>query len=162
MPTKISRHRAISRLVGGGGIQNQAQLATALSHLGFEVTQATLSRDLTELSVLKGTDGYVLAESVGAVGVPDLNHTMRQCLAEVHAGGTIVVLKTAPGQASVLAVAVDGAQLDGVLGTIAGDDCIFVATASDARARSVSNSFRKMIELPTSTPRRLVRAGGHR
>ncbi len=152
MSARLPRHHLITRLIGAGGLYSQADLAAALRSRGVEVTQATLSRDLTELGILKGPDGYVLPGEVTGSARPDLHRVLRDTLVSVEVGGTIVVLKTAPGQASVLGVAIDASPDDpllrGALGTIAGDDCLFIATRDARSASKIAAAVGAAAELP--------------
>lgn len=145
---KARRGRLISDIIAQGGVHSQEQLRELLRAEGVEVTQATLSRDLRELGVAKGPDGYVLPEpgAQPALARADRQHAVeraiRQHLIEAEQAGNLVVLKTAPGHAQALAVVLDGADIDGVVGTIAGDDTLFLACRSGERARSIVHRFR--------------------
>ncbi len=166
MSARLPRHHIIKRLVGAGGLYSQADLAVALRSRGVEVTQATLSRDLTELGILKGPDGYVLPGEVNASTRPDLLRVLRDTLVSVEVGGTIVVLKTAPGQASGLGVAIDSSPNDpslrGALGTIAGDDCLFIATRDARSATKIAAALGESAGLPQRASRDTTRTAAHR
>lgn len=154
MAGRVSRQHLLRRIIAAGGVQSQSQLVDQLRDRGIEVTQATLSRDLAELGVLKGADGYVLPSETAAGG-PSFDRVARSCLVSVAVGGTTVVLKTAPGQASFLGVALDAeptqGPLGGVLGTIAGDDCLFVAARDDRSAARIAAHLRAVAGLPASS-----------
>lgn len=141
MVAKARRQREVARLIQSQQVASQSELVAMLSRRGIEVTQATLSRDLAELGVVKGSAGYQLLRDASAQ-VPDrtsaLQAAVRRMLLGAEAGGTIAVLHTAPGQAAALAVEIDRSAPEGALGTIAGDDCIFVACTSPAAARDLS------------------------
>ncbi|MSR44506.1 MAG: arginine repressor [Phycisphaerales bacterium] len=141
MPSKAQRHRQIIKLIDSGRIANQADLAQHLERVGTASTQTTLSRDLAELGVVKSSTGYHMPSPTDAASAPDrgatLATTVRRLMLEVAIGGTQAVIHTPPGQASALAFEIDRASLPGVLGTIAGDDCIFVACLTTAAARLV-------------------------
>ncbi len=153
MIAKAQRHRHIIKLVESGKIANQLDLAQQLARVGVDTTQTTLSRDLSELGVVKSSGGYCLLTSAHAPahalahalahGVA-LATTVRRLLLEVSTGGTQVIVHTPPGQASALAVEIDRASLAGVLGTIAGDDCIFVACASVTDARLTARKLQSL------------------
>ncbi|MDA0803587.1 MAG: arginine repressor [Planctomycetota bacterium] len=166
MSARLPRHHLIARLIGAGNLYSQAELAAALRSRGVEVTQATLSRDLAELGILKGPDGYVLPGEVNASTRPDLHRVLRDTLVSVEVGGTIVVLKTAPGQASILGVAIDASpddsSLRGALGTIAGDDCLFIATRDARSAAKIAAALGASAELPRGSSRDTPRAVAHR
>ena len=117
-------------------IRSQSELAALLAAEGIETTQATLSRDLEELGAVKlrGVDGgagsYVIPEDGHprpmAGGTGRLARLLSDLLLSYDASGTIAVLRTPPGAAQFLASALDRASLDGVIGTIAGDDTVLV------------------------------------
>lgn len=124
------------RLIGDHKYATQEELAAALADAGYPVTQATLSRDLKELGLSKGrtSEGetaYVSASS-GRGGWPALQKMAASFVMEVKRSGTTTVIKTVPGYAQGVASAVDGVSGDGILGSVAGDDTIFVVTADDA------------------------------
>ena len=116
-------------LVQTGQYRKQSELVAALAAKGFVVHQGSVSRELRRLGVTKTRGLYVLPES--SSGAP--LHAFR-----VTGGGCLVVLRTEAAFASVLAQAVDGSGLPGVLGTIAGDDTVFVATASMDGTRALA------------------------
>lgn len=144
MVAKARRQREVARLIQSQQVASQSELVSMLSRRGIEVTQATLSRDLAELGVVKGSAGYQLLRDASAQ-VPDrtsaLQAAVRRMLLGAESGGTIAVLHTAPGQAAALAVEIDRAAPEGALGTIAGDDCIFVACTSPSAARDLSQQL---------------------
>lgn len=149
---KARRGRLISDLIANGEIHSQEQLRELLAAEGIDVTQATLSRDLRELGVVKTSDGYVLPEpGVERFARGDrqshVERGIRNHLIEADTAGNLAVLKTAPGHAQALAVILDGAGVDGVVGTLAGDDTIFLACKSGERARSIVHRFRTLAGL---------------
>lgn len=162
MVSKAARQRSIVKLIQAGGIASQFDLARELAHQGIETTQATLSRDLGEIGVAKSSGGYQVLDQRQASATPErsstLASTVRRLVAQVSHGGTTVVIRTEPGQASAMAVEIDRASEDeilkGVLGTIAGDDCIFIACSSTTTARSVKA---RLAGLVASTQRESVR-----
>jgi transcriptional regulator of arginine metabolism len=137
--TKAARLGRITALVGEREIRSQSELAALLAEEGTPVTQATLSRDLEELGAfkLRGVDGgtgkYVIPED-GHVrpvtgGTSRLERLLADLLLSHNASGNITVLRTPPGAAQFLASAIDRAQPDGVIGTIAGDDTVMLVAA---------------------------------
>jgi transcriptional regulator of arginine metabolism len=103
------------------------------------VTQATVSRDLREIGVVKGPGGYLLpGKVVGAEGGDELSRAAREYLLEAEPAGTIAVLRTGAGQASALALRIDRAGMEDIVGTVAGDDTVFVATRSAHDARRIA------------------------
>ena len=132
----VQRRARLAALIASNQVWSQQELAALLrKREGIVVTQATLSRDLTELGVVKGPNGYMLPGAAPAPTGGDreaaLATALRQHLVSAARGGTTVVLRTPSGHANSLAVAIDRAGLPGVLGTIAGDDTIFIVVAAD-------------------------------
>lgn len=136
---KQHRQRALLRLVTERRLATQGDLARALRGAGFAATQATVSRDIVELGLVKvardGTHAYAAPSGTQAGGGADrLRRICEDYPVEAAVAGNIVVVRSLPGTASALAAAIDAAGLDGIVGTIAGDDTVFVATA-DRKAR---------------------------
>ena len=112
----------------GGVIQSQAELVDALQEQGYDVTQATVSRDLAALGVSKNGMRYVLGGR--KVDHGHLARTISSYVESIAVSGNLVVLRTPPGAAQVVAVALDAVELDGVIGTVAGDDTVLVIAAA--------------------------------
>lgn len=134
-PTRVGRQARIVTLLSAHAVSSQSELAAMLSAEGIEVTQATLSRDLEELGAVKlrGADGgvYVVPEDGSPVrgvsgGTERVTKLLGELLVSTDASANIAVLRTPPGAAHYLASAIDRASLPQVVGTIAGDDTIFV------------------------------------
>ena len=130
---KRDRHAAIRRLVSERPIASQGDLVGELSTLGFDVTQATVSRDIAELGLAKVMRGersvYVLPETLGAQRAPS-DERLRRILSDIPVtvgrSGLIVVLTGQPGTANVIAQAIEESTLDGFVGTVAGDNTLIV------------------------------------
>ncbi len=132
---KVQRQQAILDTVSGEPVRSQEQLRRRLRARGFRVTQATLSRDLRELGLVKGGTGgaYLMPGDAPAAGpATALDRAAAEFLVRVDRVQQLVLLRTGPGQAGVLSVALDRARLPEVIGTLAGDDTI-LAIAPDAR-----------------------------
>jgi transcriptional regulator of arginine metabolism len=146
------RHQAILRVVRDQGVRSQEALARLLRGRGIAVAQPTLSRDLRELGLVKTPAGYAAPAAAALVpaGPPQakLARALRSFVLSVQAAGSLVVVRTPPAAAQPVARALDEAALPDVAGTIAGDDTVFVATASDRAARALT--------------RRLAALGGQR
>jgi len=134
--SRNARHRLMRRLLASGSVTTQKQLADALSAAGFKVTQATVSRDLDALGAVrvKSDDNGIHYEILDdrfafKQGVESAAHAMNQFAQSISASGNIVVIHTAPGAAHLLASALDGAGIDDILGTVAGDDTILIVAA---------------------------------
>lgn len=136
--TRVGRQARIVEVLSSAAVRSQTELASILAADGIEVTQATLSRDLEELGAVKlrGVDGgagvYVVPEDGSPVrgvsgGTDRLCRLLAELLVSTDATGNLAVLRTPPGAADYLASAIDRAALPYVVGTIAGDDTIFVA-----------------------------------
>ncbi len=136
-PSKLRRQREIRRLIGDDRIRTQDELSAALVALGIRVSQATLSRDLHELGVAKAPGGYGAPTWTDAAPTRAVGETVNPFLVGTQVAGNLVVVRTAPGGAAPVAQALDEAGWSEIVGTIAGDDTIFVATADRSTARSV-------------------------
>ena len=146
---KSRRHAVIRNLIAAGQIFSQQELSKLLAREGIEATQATLSRDLAELGVLKGPSGYQLpgASPTALSTEASLARALRRELVSVDVGGTLVVLKTPIGHGNALAIELDRARLEGVLGTIAGDDTVFLAARSELSARRIAKDLRELADM---------------
>jgi transcriptional regulator of arginine metabolism len=139
-PGREARRRAVLDLVAKGGIKSQYDLQDALSARGIVVNQATLSRDIRALGLLKGKDGYELPTSAMPANADPslaLYAAVHAWLASSETAGTLLVLRTPIAGANTLAIAIDRAGWPEVVGTIAGDDTVFVATRTISDARHV-------------------------
>jgi transcriptional regulator of arginine metabolism len=138
--SKVQRQAAVVRLVGDHEVTSQTQLVELLAAEGIEATQATVSRDLDDVGAVKvrvpsGNTVYAIPEFAPDRLAPaeQLRRVMGEWVADVACSGNIVVLRTPPGCAHVVASALDRSRVDGLLGTVAGDDTLMcVAAASDA------------------------------
>lgn len=131
---KSRRHTVILRVIAEERIENQHRLEAALARHGIKVTQATLSRDIRELGLVKLSDpsgGGFYARPEDASPRPALDKLLPALLRSVDGVGPFVVLKTAEGAAGAVTAALDQAGWDDVIGTIAGDDTILVITRSE-------------------------------
>jgi|ERR1700690_2762534 transcriptional regulator of arginine metabolism len=142
--TKTFRHGQILRLVAGEHIGNQEALRRRLAQQKMRVTQATLSRDLQELKLVKTTEGYKTTMAIPdeAANLPPLTRALREFLLDIRPAENLLVLKTPPSGAQPLAAAVDGAKFAEIAGTIAGDDTVLIITPS----RKTRESLQKKIE----------------
>ncbi|WP_031495788.1 arginine repressor [Bryobacter aggregatus] len=138
---KSERHQQILKLIREGEISTQEQLASLLKSRGIETTQVTLSRDVRELGLVKTAQGY--AEIGGTT--PRFLSMAREFMTSAVAAQNLVVVKTSPGHAMSLAIALDTEEWPNVLGTIAGDDTIFVAMADAAKAREFAEELQRPV-----------------
>jgi transcriptional regulator of arginine metabolism len=141
---KSYRHGQILKLIRGRPIRTQEELASELRKLGVPATQVTLSRDIRELGLVKTADGYQqgMPEPAG----PDLETVAAEYLLDIRPAQNLLVLRTLPGSASPLAVAIDHAQWPDIVGTVAGDDTVLVVAPDEARAKSVRERLLKFLE----------------
>ena len=128
-----SRLNALRKLLSGGEISTQEDLVEELNRQHFQVTQSTISRDLRRLGAIKVSDNtgrivYRLPDDV--ISPPVSSSGLKGLLQDIQLNGTMIVLHTTPGSASLVARHLDQTKPEGILGTIAGDDTIFVAPAS--------------------------------
>ncbi len=145
MTSPDRRRAAVARIIRTGRISTQEELLEALRRAGFRATQATLSRDLARLGARRasrpnGGAVYELGEDLPGDGV----EALRGLVADVRANGSLVVIRTHPGSAPAVARAVDLARLPDVLGTIAGDDTVFVAPARERGARALAGRLAEL------------------
>ena len=135
------RQQTIVQLVQSGAVRSQTDLQRLLRRQGIAVAQPTLSRDVRELGLAKTSHGYVVPEAgaprlaPGPVRAGKLDRALRMFAVSAQTAGSLIVIKTPSAGAHPLARALDEAALAGVVGTIAGDDTIFVATAGERAAR---------------------------
>ncbi len=134
MSGKEQRRRLIADWLRDKQVGSQEELVARLEQAGFAATQATVSRDLDELGAVRvrreGAIRYALAEAVDpAVGAARLDRLLGEWVTAIVPAGMLLVLKTPPGSANLVANAIDMAALPEVAGTIAGDDTIFLALA---------------------------------
>ena len=127
---KRFRQGQILKLVAAGAVASQDDLKRLLAQQNMRVTQATLSRDLQELKLVKTPEGYrPLAEGAEAAQ-PRFERVVREYLLDVREAQNLLVLRTPPGAAQPLAAALDRERVPEVVGTIAGDDTVLVITPS--------------------------------
>ena len=143
MASRARRHQLIRRLLSDFDVPNQHQLSELLVADGINVTQATLSRDLKDLGVAKGSNGYVLEGNIADANHDEdaLHRTIKREMIEAGVSGVMIVLRTRPGHADPLAFEIDNYHLPEILGTIAGDDTIFITAKSERKAKSLFKRF---------------------
>jgi len=145
-----ARREVVRQLVASGRFHSQADIVAALAERGMHATQATVSRDLAALGALRGSRGghtvYLLPDDV--LGVPEAAgmERLRRLIGDlpliIDEAPPLLVLRTSPGAAHVIASAIDLGFLPGVVGSVAGDDTIFVA----CRDRDSLKTLRTLLE----------------
>ena len=142
---KLARQQAILELAHEGPLPNQQELCRILARRGFQVTQATLSRDINELRLVKTTEGYVLPNGdVPAEPMPAVSRVVREFVREIRRAQNLLVIKTIPGSAQPVAVAIDAEGWDDVVGTVAGDDTILIISGNNKKARQLQTRLEGM------------------
>jgi len=144
--SKTARHKAILDLLDEGSVESQDSLQHRLERKGFDVGQATLSRDIHELKLVKGPDGYRRIDaSSGAEGVlPSVMHLARQFVVEIRQAQNLLVVKTTVGSAQPVAAALDASRWPGIVGTIAGDDTVLVIATDKRQAQALARRIREL------------------
>ena len=153
--TKISRQELIKEWIAAGLIHSQAEVVERLKSSGFVVTQATASRDLEEIGAVRGRDNkgqlrYQLASESQEEPLYRVGKLLNELLVQIQSSGNILVLRTPPGGAQLLASALDRATRAGVLrqiiGTIAGDDTVMVIVSDLYKSSDVLNFLTALAE----------------
>jgi len=143
---KSQRRRDLLRILHEGRVSSQEEIVAALRDAGHDVTQATVSRDLGTVGAAKVRTAvgyaYRLPDEIPRAGsdlmARDLLRTLDEFAIDVVVAGNLVVVRTAPGHASAVARSIDLAGVDDIVGTIAGDDTIFVATPGTEEAATLA------------------------
>jgi transcriptional regulator of arginine metabolism len=163
--TKTQRQHRIAQILSSSTVTSQAQLVGLLHAEGISATQATVSRDLVELGVVKvRNDGgaRTLALPSAAIALRAQPEHLRRVLSEwvvdVTSAGPMVVVKTPPGCAHVVASALDRGVIEGTLGTVAGDDTIFVVVDERMGGAAMAKKLRATAGLEAASPSTATRA----
>ncbi len=145
--SKMARQKLILELVGAASIGSQDELRRALAKHETKVTQATLSRDIHEMGLIKTSDGYALpqGELIPEPLSPPLERMIREFVLEVRVAQNLLVLKTSPGSAQPVAVALDSEGWLEVVGTVAGDDTVLIVSPDKRKARALANRLSEML-----------------
>ncbi|MFO7548161.1 MAG: arginine repressor [Acidimicrobiia bacterium] len=146
MTTTGARRRALRTLLAEQEIRNQAEVVGLLASLGHVVTQSTVSRDLQAIGAVKnGAGGYVLGSVEDPDGAgPALGRALEEFAASIEVSGNLVVVRTPPGAAHVVAATLDAAALEGVLGTVAGDDTLLVVASEEIGGAAVARRLERI------------------
>lgn len=148
---KNKRQEMILELIERYEIQKQEELIRLLEERGFRATQATVSRDIRELKLMKGTGAngvhkYVLPSRKAAT-VPKFNSSLTESIVKIDSAENLIVVKTYPGMASAVASCIDTFNIHEIVGCVAGDDAILVVVRSREDALSLRDKLKKMIEM---------------
>ena len=144
--SKTARQKAILDVLDDGPVESQESLQQRLERKGFGVGQATLSRDIHELKLVKGPEGYRRAgENSGTEGVlPSVMHLARQFVVEIRQAQNLLVVKTTVGSAQPVAAALDASHWTEVVGTLAGDDTVLVVASDRKQAQALARRIRDL------------------
>ena len=152
--SKAQRQQFIADLLGSEAVTSQEQIVDQLASEGITATQATVSRDLEDLSAIKvrmpgGASAYAIPDHPHEQVVPSghLRRIFSEWVVGVDSSGNIVVLRTLVGSAHVVASAIDRSGLDQVLGTVAGDDTLMVVAAEGFSGVALADLFRSYADL---------------
>jgi len=144
---KRFRQGQILKLLAGSPVASQDELRRQLVHLGVRVTQATLSRDIRELRLVKTAHGYrPLAAGGEESPVAALARAVKEFLLDVRPAQNMLVLKTPPGGAQPIAAALDAERWKEVAGTLAGDDTVLIVTPSRSARAAVQKRIEEMLQ----------------
>lgn len=144
---KTERHNAIRILLNSGPVVSQDELRRKLQRRGFDVTQATLSRDIHELQVYKGPNGYAVPNGAAAHDeMPSLDTVFADFGLTVRQAMNQLVLRTTTGGAQPVAASLDNEHLPEVLGTIAGDDTILIICQDQKHASRLRHRLESLLE----------------
>ena len=146
MPSTAARRRALRSLLTEHRVGSQSELAGLLAEKGHSVTQATISRDLQAIGAVKdAADIYVLQAAPDPSGARSaLAQALEEFAEAILPSGNLVVVRTSPGAAQVVAAALDNASLHGVLGTVAGDDTVLVIAAEPVTGRGIAHKLEEI------------------
>lgn len=138
MRKRLDRQESIRHIVRAERVRTQRALVDRLKEMGFDCTQATVSRDITEMGLRKLPEGvYVLAEDL------HLQRMVRDLVNGVKRTGNLVLVKAQSGTAPGVAAALDAAELNGILGSVSGDDTILVITETDEQGEALVDTLDK-------------------
>jgi transcriptional regulator of arginine metabolism len=142
MHQAMSRRAAILRILRESTVRNQDELVKVLRKHGFDATQSSVSRDLRELGVAKAADHYIVPSGEGAPANNPFAAVMSFIVDVRSAGPSLTIVKTTTGTAQSVAVAIDESNWPEIVGTISGDDTIFIATSGGREQRKLRERLR--------------------
>lgn len=148
---RAQRQRALADLIRAGGLASQEEATARLKAAGFAATQATVSRDLDQLGAIKVKRGgllcYALPDQVGGAdwSTARLERILREWAAAIEPSGQMLVIRTPPGSAHLVASAIDHARMPEIAGTVSGDDTLFVALHDGVTVYEMLKRFERMM-----------------
>lgn len=147
---RAKRQKAIADIIRGNSVASQEEVTARLGSLGFTVTQATVSRDLEQLGAVKvrraGLHSYALPDQMNASdwAATRLQRILSEWVQSVEAAGNLIVIKTPPGSAHLVSLAIDQSNLPEIAGTVSGDDTLFVAVKDGVTVGAIAARFREL------------------
>ena len=147
---KYNRQSEIIALITENEIETQEDLSARLQDKGYAVTQATISRDIRQLKLVKIATGhggykYMLPPKNDSAASIKLNDALVESITRVSRSGNLVVLRTYPGLANAVAAGIDGIDIPSILGCVAGDDTILVVAVDEKVAEAVESKVKEMV-----------------
>ena len=148
--TRARRQKAIADIIRAGSLGSQEELTARLAKLGFAVTQATVSRDLDQIGAVKAKRGGIMAYALpDQIGDNDwaaarFERILGDWVQSIEAAGNMIVIKTPPGSAHLVGLALDQAKLPEIAGTVAGDDTLFLVTRDGVNTHHVRDRFQEL------------------
>jgi transcriptional regulator of arginine metabolism len=143
--TKLARQQLIVELAHEGPLPGQQELCKVLARRGFPVTQATLSRDINELHLVRTSEGYTLPNGdAPSEPVPAVSRLVREFVREIRRAQNLLVIRTISGSAQPVALTVDTEGWDEVVGTVAGDDTVLIITPDNKSAKKLQTRLEDM------------------
>lgn len=148
---KTKRHATIIKIIAEQDVQTQEELARLLGEQGFQVTQATVSRDIKELRLIKvltadGSYRYATVEKAETDLQERFIRLFSNCVTSITNAGNLIVIKTIPGSAAVAGEAIDSLKWPELAGSIAGDNTIFVAVREGRNISDIIKRFQKLMK----------------
>ena len=146
MSDQDRRHTILRDVLRRNQVQSQVELLSLLAAEGLKITQATLSRDLRSIGAIKGPEGYQppASSTLDRAGKKRVAALLRDHVVSIHPAGNMLVIRTTRNRAMALAEELDTLGLPGLLGTIGGQDTIFLATAASGQARRLQGELARI------------------
>ncbi len=143
--SKLARQQVIVELAHDGPLPSQEELRKVLSRRGFPVTQATLSRDMNELRLIKTPEGYILPNGdAGVEPAPSAARVVREFVRDIRRAQNLLVVKTMAGSAQTVAMAIDSENWDEIVGSVAGDDTLLIIAPENKKAKLLQARLEEM------------------
>lgn len=148
-----NRRESIRRIISEQSVEKQSQLLEALAEQGIHCTQATLSRDIKAMGIIKqigpgGRYRYVLPTAPSGTVAQKMQTILRESVQSVACAQNLVVVKTLSGMANAAAVVLDELQIESLVGTLAGDNTVFMAMKDGAAAQKTARDIEKLLRAP--------------